>query len=53
MAVFIFTTSAYDITRSGQNHSVAAVATVINGIWTDPVLNGINATSAKAPDRPG
>ncbi|MEN9635955.1 MAG: hypothetical protein RL077_4359 [Verrucomicrobiota bacterium] len=43
---FYLTTSAYDITQTGQNHSVAAVATAINGIWTDPVLNGINPTYA-------
>ena len=43
---FYLTTSAYDITQTGQNHSVAAVATAINGIWSDPVLNGINPTYA-------
>ncbi len=43
---FYLTSSAYDITQTGQNHSVAAVATAINGIWTDSVLNSINPAYA-------
>ena len=43
---FYLTTSAYDITQTGQNHSVAAVATAINGIWNDPVLNSLDPTAA-------
>ena len=43
---FYLTTSAYDITQTGQNHSVAAVATAINGIWNDPILNSLNPTYA-------
>lgn len=43
---FYLTASAYDITQTGQNHSVAGVATAMNGIWTDPVLNTLNPTYA-------
>lgn len=43
---FYLTASAYDITQTGQNHSVAGALTAINGIWTDPALNTLNATYA-------
>ena len=43
---FYLTTSAYDITQTGQNHQVAEVAAAINGIWSDPVLNAIDPASA-------
>ncbi len=43
---FYLTTSAYDITQTGQNHSVAEVATAMNAIWTDPVLNSIDPSYA-------
>ncbi len=43
---FYLTTSAYDITQTGQNHSVSAVATAINGIWNDPVLNALDPTAS-------
>jgi outer membrane receptor protein involved in Fe transport len=43
---FYLTASAYDITQTGQNHSVAGVLTAMNSIWTDPVLNTLNPTFA-------
>ena len=43
---FYLTASAYDITQTGQNHSVAGVFNAMNGIWTDPALNTLNPTYA-------
>jgi outer membrane receptor protein involved in Fe transport len=43
---FYLTASAYDITQTGQNHSVAGALNAMNGIWNDPVLNTLNPTFA-------